>query len=616
MNYYPYNSREKIYKENRGAMASGESFAPRLLLHNDADVRDAYLCIQKDKENPMEYKMAQNGSLEDYKIYEISLPLDTGIYWYYFRYESAHGEFFVVRENVSRGVVSKEKGLCWQQTVYEPTDSLPDWLFGGIIYQIFPDRFYKAEGDKNPAFEDRCYRDDWGGVPYYEQNGTVYSLGNDYFGGNFAGIKEKLPYIKSLGVTCIYLNPIFEAHSNHRYNTADYFKCDPVLGDKKEFSDLCMAAKKLGIHIILDGVFSHTGDDSIYFNKYKRYGEGGAYNSEHSPYYSWFKFKGNREIYDSWWGVKTLPEVNEENPDYINFICGKEGVLQHWMKAGADGWRLDVADELPDVFLDSLRNTVKAVNKNAFILGEVWENATNKISYGNRRRYLLGKQLDSVMNYPFADGIINYIRTANADALLDTVTEICEQYPPDALNLLMNHLGTHDTARILTRLSRNSDDLGSREAQADLKITDDELKLAKRRLKAAAVIQYTLPGIPSVYYGDEAGLCGAADPFCRGCYPWGKEDKDLLIFYKNLGALRGFVSAFLRGEFEPYRVEDGLFAFYRNGSKNSALIAVNAGQASKELELPKGYRSVFGKDSENGKVALLEHEYLIAVKEN
>ncbi|MBR3145330.1 MAG: glycoside hydrolase family 13 protein [Clostridia bacterium] len=612
MNYYPFDSQNKLYKEKAGALACGENFTPRLLLHKDALVHDAYLFITKDGEDTMEYKMARKGQVEDYVVFEFSIALDTGIYHYGFRYDSEYGHFFVVRENATRGIVSKEKGKTWQQTVYNTTSDNLEWLKGGIIYQIFPDRFYNSGEEKKNVPNDRYIRNDWGGTPLYRQNDTKETLCNDYFGGDLKGICEKLPYIKSLGVNLIYLNPIFEAHSNHRYNTADYFNVDSLLGTNEDFKNLCKCADKMGIKIILDGVFSHTGDDSIYFNKKGRYKSIGAYESENSPYYSWYKFGKTRDEYDSWWGVKTLPEVNEENNSYIDFICGENGVVRHWMKMGAKGFRLDVADELPDIFLDALNKTVKETDKEAFILGEVWENATNKVSYGKRRRYLLGNQLDSVMNYPFANGIVDYVRSGNALALLDTVKEICDEYPPLSLNLLMNHLSTHDTARILTRLAYNSDDLGDRETQAKLTLNKEQYEFGKKRLFTSAVLQYTLPGIPSVFYGDEAGLSGGFDPFCRGCYPWGKEDNELLLFYRELGRVRNSLSPLKEGVFSEYIVSGGLFSFLRSDKEN-VLVATNVAESSVDFEVPNGYKTVFSNYNEKEKL-LPSYGYLIAIK--
>ena len=257
----------------------------------------------------------------------------------------------------------------------------------------------------NNPFPDRTIREDWGGQPYWRPNERGEVTNSDYFGGTLRGIEEKLPYLKSLHVTCLYLNPIFEAHSNHRYNTADYTKIDPVLGTEEDFQSLCAAAGRLGIRVMLDGVFSHTGSDSVYFNRQGRYPQPGAYQSQQSPYFSWYHFISWPEKYHSWWGFETLPEVEETDNNYNKYINGRQGVVRKWLKKGASGWRLDVADELPDSFLDQLTEAAKEEKPDAVVLGEVWEDATTKESYGSRRRYLLGRQLDSVMNYPFRNAV-------------------------------------------------------------------------------------------------------------------------------------------------------------------------------------------------------------------
>ncbi|MFR6512398.1 MAG: glycoside hydrolase family 13 protein, partial [Eubacterium sp.] len=323
----------------------------------------------------------------------------------------------------------------------------------GIIYQIFPDRFYSSGTEKHDVRPSRVMRR-WGDEPFWREEQMNGIWNNDYFGGDLKGIEEKLLYLANLGVTCIYLNPIFEANSNHRYDTADYEKIDPLLGTEDDLKSLCKTAREqYGFSIILDGVFSHTGCDSKYFNIYSNYDDVGAYNSKESPYYPWYKFINWPDEYHSWWGIKLLPEVIEETPEYREYICGKNGILRKWLKCGISGWRLDVADELPDVFLDDLRRAVKDENSDAVIIGEVWEDATTKLAYGERRRYLLGEQLDSVMNYPFADAVLNFVKFANADAFIDSVMSIIEKYPPQVTNVLMNHIGTHDTERAITRLA-------------------------------------------------------------------------------------------------------------------------------------------------------------------
>ncbi len=609
MNYYPFNSRSTVYKNILGAVASGQPLTLRLLLHNDARVHNAYLRLRPDNaEYPSEIEMQENGQISDYRIFETEITLNTGLYWYDFRYTSDFGDFFVKKTEHANGVFSKEAGECWQQTVYDNDFKTPTELAGGIIYHIFPDRFCASGQKKQNVPNDRYLVDDWYKTPEHRQTGEKNTLGNDYFGGDLKGIESKLDYLKDLGVTVIYLNPVFEAHSNHRYNTADYLKIDSILGTEEDFKNLCKSAEKCGIKIILDGVFSHTGDDSIYFNKYGRYESLGAYQSDNSPYRNWYKFGESKNEYSAWWGIKTLPETDETNRDYLDFICKKDGVLNHWLNLGADGFRLDVADELPDLFLEELRKSVKENKSDAFILGEVWEDASNKISYGSRRKFLLGKQLDSVMNYPFANGIISFIRNGDGQALCETVESICENYPKQSLNLLMNHIGTHDTVRVLTALSRNDDNYGDRENQAKMTLSEEELQFAKTRLKAAAVLQYTLPGIPSLFYGDEAGLTGGGDPFCRKTYPWGREDTELIKFYKELGKIRRISSALKFGDFVPINTSDGLFCFERKDESRITFVAVNTGD-DKQITLPENisFKHFFGKAG-----TLSKYEYLIA----
>jgi len=608
MQYYPFDSRNPIYREKIGALAEGETLRLRLLLHNDAKVHSAFLRIRNDAHEREQLVLMKPAEwLEDYRYYECEINLTEGLYWYSFRYTSDYGEFCVTKTDTSLGIVSSE-GAWWQQTVYSKDFTTPKWLDGGIIYQIFPDRFYNSGKEKANVPADRYICENWEKQPEFRQpKGERLQLGNDYYGGDLKGIEEKLDYIASLGVNCIYLNPIFEAHSNHRYNTADYFKIDSVLGDEEDLCSLISEAKKRGIGIVLDGVFSHTGDDSIYFNRYSRYGTEGAAQSRFSPYFSWYNFSDYPNKYASWWGIETLPETNENDLSFSNFITGENGVIRYWLKKGIKGWRLDVADELPDEFLDKIRLALKAEGEENFLLGEVWEDATNKISYSVRRRFLRGKQLDSVMNYPFANAIVDFVKGADSKYLMNCVLDITENYPPEALKLLMNHIGTHDTARILTRLGTDCRFDGDRQSQSQFVLSEGEYKRAVELLKLAAVLQYTLPGVPSLYYGDEAGLQGFGDPFCRGTYPWGKENTELLEFYKALGALRRGSAAFVSGEFIPVCSNGGLIAYIRKNKKGKAFIAVNRSAETLEINLPKEFTSckqVFGQKAEGEKLIL------------
>ena len=571
--YYPFDSRNTLYKSKFGAVASGETLKLRLLLHADAKVTDAFLCLRRDGENINRIKLEAGEWYDAYRAYECDIALNTGLYFYCFCYQSEYGEFYVTAIENNVGIVSNE-GKWWQLTCYDRDYKTPDWVKGGLIYQIFPDRFFNSGKDKKGVPEDRFLAHDWGKQPEYRQNGGGCSLSKDFYGGDLEGIRQKLPYIASLGVSCIYLNPIFESHENHRYSTANYMKIDSLLGDDGDLKNLCNDAEKLGIKIVLDGVFSHTGDDSVYFNRKGRYGDGGAYKDRNSPYFSWFKFKNWPHEYQSWWGITTLPETVEEDPAFDEFITGENGVIRRWMRCGVKGWRLDVADELPDSILDNIRTAIKTEDSEGFLLGEVWEDATNKISHGGRRRYLLGRQLDSVMNYPFAEAIIAYVNGGDGKDFIEKIMSVLENYPKESIDVLMNHLGTHDTARLLTKLGTNEHPQ-TRAEQAVRQLSPEEYALAVKKLKLAAAIQYTLPGVPSLFYGDEAGIEGYGDPFCRATYPWGKENTEILEFYKKLGQIRKDSTSLKDGEFIPVCNGLGIMAYIRENEKEKLLVATN-----------------------------------------
>ena len=608
MQYYPFDSLNPLYRDKIGALAEGENLRLRLLLHNDACVHQAFLRIKRD-DAPFfkEISLEAGAWVEAYRMYECDINLEEGLYWYNFRYTSDYGEFWVTKTENSLGIVSDE-GTCWQQTVFTADYTTPDWLDGGIIYQIFPDRFCNSGAKKENVPQDRFICDDWQRQPEFRYDANnICRLGNDYYGGDLKGIEQKLDYLKELGVNCIYLNPIFEAHSNHRYNTADYMKIDPMLGEEKDLVSLIKKAEKKGIYIILDGVFSHTGDDSIYFNRYGRYASVGAAQSVDSPYYNWFNFTEYPHKYDSWWGISTLPETKENSPQFTEFITGEQGVIRYWLKKGIKGWRLDVADELPDEFLDNVRKAVKAEGEDKYLLGEVWEDATNKISYGGRRRFLRGKQLDSVMNYPLANAIVDFLRGRDAQSLLSTVMQIIENYPPKSVALLMNHIGTHDTARIITRLAGKQNLEGDRLRQSEARLSKEEYNHGVNLLKLAAVLQFTFPGVPSIYYGDEARHTGNGDPFCRGTYPWGNENRELIDFYKALGNLRRGCKAFASGEFIPVRADRGFMAYMRKKEESVVFVAVNRNDFWYELPLPYevcSYETLMGTNPEWEKINL------------
>lgn len=500
------------------------------------------------------------------------------VHYYYFSYTVGGIRRYINKVNCHEGSING--GDLFQLTVYSEDYKTPDFLKGGVMYQIFPDRFCKSGKVHENIPEGRVLREDWGGTPYYkpDQNGHVWN--NDYFGGDFEGIKSKLPYLSSLGVTCIYLNPIFESHENHRYNTANYMKADPLLGTNEEFAELCAEAKKYGISIIIDGVFSHTGADSIYFNKFNRYDTIGAYNSKESPYYNWYSFFDYPNGYEAWWGIDTLPNVWENNHDYTEYICGEEGVLQYWLSLGAAGWRLDVADELPDQFLDNLRKSVKSYGEDKIIIGEVWEDASNKESYGVKRRYLLGDQLDSVMNYPFREAIISYIKGGSPQDLENSIMTIVENYPKPTVDVLMNFVSTHDIERAINRLGGENCDDKSKDWMAERYLNQDEYNKGKNLLKAAMALQFFLPGVPSIYYGDEAGLQGYKDPFNRRCYPWGKEDTELIAYVTELSRVRKSLDVMKDGGIYFVYKDENTIGFVRTGETDAVIFINRSGETA------------------------------------
>ena len=472
------------------------------------------------------------------------------------------------------------------------------------MYQIFPDRFYKSQQPKENIPSGRTFHSDWSQQPVWAPNEQGVITNTDFFGGDLRGIQEKLPYLKELGVTCLYLNPIFESHSNHRYDTADYSKIDPLLGNEEDFRSLCAEAKKRGIRVLVDGVFSHTGSDSVYFNREGRYPTQGAYNSQQSPYYPWYTFRQWPQNYECWWNFETLPNVKETEPSFNEYINGENGIIRKWLRAGASGWRLDVADELPDQFLDNLAAAAKAESPDAVVLGEVWEDASNKTAYGVRRRYLLGGQLDTVMIYPFRDAIFAFLLGGDPRNFAESVESIVENYPPQCLRLLMNHIGTHDTERALTVLGGEPAGNRGREWQAAQSLTPEQRDTALKRLRLASLIQYLLPGVPCLYYGDEAGMEGYRDPFCRGAYPWGREGKNLLQWYKGLGMLRAQEKAILgKGSYRTLYADGNLLAFERfvftEDARHSLTLVVN--RSSRPQSILKA-----GLDMEGGTLLLGE----------
>ena len=485
----------------------------------------------------------------------------------------------------SGGIV--DLGGRWQLTVYDGRGHTPEWFGSGVSYQIFPDRFCRSRiPDPAGMVGERTVHENWQDTPDFlpDEQGEIRN--RDFFGGDLPGITGKLDYLKGLGVTTVYLNPIFEAASNHRYNTADYLAIDPMLGKEEDFQTLCREAHKRGMRILLDGVFNHTGSVSRYFNADGSYPDVGAAQSAQSPYYNWYHFSRWPTEYDAWWGIKTLPAVEENHPDYREFIFGgRDSVVRHWLRCGADGWRLDVADELPDDFIAQLRCAMEEEKSDALLIGEVWEDGSNKIAYDRRRRYLLGSETHGLMNYPFRTAALQWLCGGDASDFRESMETLRENYPPDAYYSAMNFLSTHDTPRILTLLGGEPVP-EDKPGRAAARLSPAGYELARRRLMVGAMLLYAFPGSPTVYYGDEAGVQGYEDPLNRRTYPWGQADERLLAWYRKLGALRCSRPSLQQGGISYPLAAGGGLAVRRCCGSEVTVAVMNAGAESLEVRLP------------------------------
>ncbi len=547
-----------------------------LTLSDSAEVTKTVLRIHSDKDGSMQlFDMTKraDGTLETTVSADTLCGTDTdGLFYYCYDAYYPDGCVTFGGEAPSRLYPCGEDGK--RQLLVTRTDArFPLWLRGGIMYHIFVDRF-RASG-RAKAKPGTIINPDWeNGVPQFAKERGEDLPNNVFFGGDLFGIAEKMDYIVSLGVTCLYLSPIFDGASNHKYDTGDYGKIDEMFGGEEGFRRVLEAAHARGIRVILDGVFNHTGADSVYFNKFGHYDSVGAYQSKQSPYFDWYYFHEYPDGYESWWGMPTLPKVRCDEESYREYILGASGILAKWMHFGADGWRLDVADELTDGFLDALTARVKTENPEAVVYGEVWEDATNKCAYGSRRRYLRGGQLDSVMNYPLREAVIAYVRYGDAEKFRWITEGLYRRYPKGAADLLMNVLSTHDTARILTVLAGDDADGYTNTELSVKRLTDTQRALGVRLLMIAYAIVSVMPGVPCIFYGDEAGIEGYGDPFCRMPYPWGREDEALLSYYRKLGEMRRAERVLSDGEMRILAATTELLAVIRENGRDSAVLMI------------------------------------------
>ena len=574
-----FNARDPRCKTPYGAVPSGTRVALTLRPRRAGGWSRAVLRARFEfrGEEIAEVPMPWTGLDGDRDLF--SCALDTGDYvglvWYSFRLERLDGKALELPER--------------QLTVYDGAHSVPAWFGEGVTYQIFPDRFRRTcVPDPAGMVGGRSVHTGWFEEPVWQPDARGEVRNRDFFGGSLAGVEEKLDYLQSLGVETLYFCPIFEAAENHRYGTADYERVDPMLGSNEDFKDLCAAARARGIRVMLDGVFNHQGFVSRYFNGDGFYPELGAHQSKASPYYPWYHFNRWPDQYDAWWGIYSLPAVNESQEDYVDYIIeGEDSIVRRWLRAGADGWRLDVADELPDDFIHGIHAAARQAKPEAVIIGEVWEDGSNKIAYGVRRRHILGGHCDGLMNYPFRNALLSFLLGEDAFRFRQAMETLRENYPPFAWRSAMNFLGTHDTPRILTLLGTGGDGREhDKDWRAAFRMSPDQYALGKARLKLGALVLFAFPGSPMVYYGDEAGTEGFEDPFNRRTYPWGREDGELLDWYTALGKARRALPALRRGELAWTLTRGRVLSFLRTGAEGSVLAAVNAGERPEPIDLP------------------------------
>ncbi len=591
-----HNSRNEFYRKPFGAVREIDSVRLRIGI-SGGGIPNSVRLVYCDKNKQTHIKnMSYVFEVGDFCFYQAIIPPQKilGNVWYYFEISTHEGHFYYANNQKLLGGVGEiyhqKPDKLYQITVYSKDYTTPEWWRNSVCYQIFCDRF--SNGNADGSFlgnRSDIIKRNWGDMPFYskEQFGGKY-LANDFFGGNLKGIEKKLSYLAELGIDAIYLNPIFKAFSNHKYDTGDYKKIDEMFGTEEDFKRLCKKADEYGIKIVLDGVFNHTGSDSRYFNKNGNYDSVGAYQSKESEYYDWYNFENWNNKYESWWGMLTLPQVREASESYQNYILKDEdAVVKHWLKAGAFGWRLDVVDELPGFFVKTLRQEVKKQNPDAVIIGEVWEDASNKCSYGEEREYFLGGELDSCMNYPLRDALIAAaLGQINSHELDQRLMSIKENYPRPAYYALLNFLSSHDVERIITAMSGAPDRRSvSKQWQADYKIEKDAKNIAEERVKQIVMLIMLMPGVPCIFYGDEAGMTGYGDPFCRATYPWGHEDKEMLLWYKTAIALRKSHRAYTDGEFETVYKVDNCYAFIRFLDDDKHIVATNFSNESCWLRL-------------------------------
>ena len=533
-------------------------------------------------------------------FFEGEVELQTkAIYHYYFSFEANNNFIYYKKEKITdhQTITPEEK---WKMSV---NFEVPKWAKGKIMYHIFIDRFNKGREAKLEQMPRRTTYDSWNSKMVIGPNEDgIWNA--DFYGGDIKGIIDKLDYIKSLGVSILYLSPIVWSQSNHRYDASDYEKVDPYAGTNNDLKELCDKAHKMNIKVILDAVFNHTGNDSKYFNEFGTFPEIGAYQSKDSKYFPFYKkyYANNQTYFGYWWGMPNLPVCDGYNKEWQQYIYGENGIIDLWFKLGIDGLRLDVADELTDEFIEGIRTAVKRNKSDGFILGEVWKNPMRM-----GRSYIeSGKGMDSVMNYVLIDALIRYFKYNDVGKLAEIIKELKSEYPKDTLNSLMNFTSTHDITRAINIFGSYDFNgygewawnLGTedRQWQNNYKLTKEQYEFGKKVYKAYIYLLTFFPGNLSIFYGDEMGLEGMGNLANRRVIPWNTSniDYELISYFKKIGLIRNKEEFLTEADINLLDINDRYIMFERDNIAEKALIAVNRTNDNQRLYIPGEYEKVNG----------------------
>lgn len=540
-----------------------------------------------------------------------------GVHGYWFEVRIA-GEAYVLQNNLETIPWTREKGSNGlalvgrapdadrkirrlRLSVFKPDFQVPAWAADAVYYFVFPERFRNGDPGNDPQPGQRRYQDQaierharWNEAPFKpgSGDGSDKVFNNDFFGGDLAGIIDKLDYIRALGANAVYMTPVFTAPSNHKYDTADFKQIDPAFGNNAEFTRLTQEAARRGIRVVPDASLNHVGSDSVYFDRYGNHSTGpdgrpnvGAFANARiradSPWASWFTFDATQTTpqrqYRGWAGEPDLPELNKAAPGWRHFAYGApDSITRTWLQRGAAGWRMDVAPFVPDDFWREWRSVVKQTDPNAITIAETWHDAS---------RHLLGDMFDSTMNYIFRNVVLDYAAGGPASAAVKPLELLREQYPPQALHALMNLLSSHDVPRALHQL-------GDTRLPGPA-VDATTVARARQRLRLATLLQMSYPGAPAVYYGDEVGLTGGADPYNRAPYPWadqgGQPDMALHADVTRMVAMRHAHPVLRRGALlAPLHADDAVLVLARRlGEAGEGPQATWAITAFNNAEVPR-----------------------------